>query len=107
MSLPAQYPEKLLDMADCIRRRLCLSLPVAQAEPLTLDIIEAIRARFGGELLYMPKGKSLACAQRNKAIMAEFDGHNQRALSIRYGINIITIYDIIARAKKSTSPRSA
>ncbi len=109
MSLPDQYSETLLDMADCIRQRLSLSLPAAQAEPLTLDIIETIRFRFEGGLIYIPKGTAFFRAQRNKAILAEFDGHNQRALSIRYGLNIVTIYDIIRDHRKKTltdSPES-
>ncbi len=109
MSLPDQYPEVLVDMADCIRQRLCLNLPAAQAGPLTLDIIETIRSRFGGGLIYIPKGRLFEIAKRNKAILAQFDGHNQRALSIRYGLNIVTIYDIIRDHRKKTltdSPES-
>ena len=109
MSLPDQYPEVLVDMADCIRQRLCLNLPAAQAEPLTLDIIETIRSRFSGETIYIPTTKTFDRAQRDKAILAQFDGHNQRALSIRYGLNIVTIYDIIRDHRKKTltdSPES-
>lgn len=109
MSLPDQYPEVLVDMADCIRQRLCLNLPAAQAGPLTLDIIETIRSRFGGGLIYIPKRRLFEIAKRNKAILDQFDGHNQRALSIRYGLNIVTIYDIIRDHRKKTltdSPES-
>ena len=102
MSLPDQYSETLLDMADCIRQRLSLSLPAVQAEPLTLDIIETIRSRFEGGLIYIPKGRFFKIAQRNKAILAEFDGHNHRALAIRYGLSIVTIYDIISDHRKKT-----
>lgn len=107
MSLPDQYPETLLDMADCIRQRLSLSLPAAQAEPLTLDIMKDIHARFHGESVYFSKCRSMKLAKRNQAILAEFDGHNHRDLARRYGLTIAFIYQIIASAKKSTSPRPA
>lgn len=109
MSLPAQYTETLLDMADCIRQRLCLSLPATQAGPLTLDIIETIRSRFEGGLIYIPKERFFKIAQRNKAIQAEFDGHNHRALARQYKLSVASIYDIISRHRKKTltdSPES-
>ncbi len=107
MSLPDQYPEVLVDMADCIRQRLCLSLPADQAEPLALDIMKDIHARFHGEFVYFSKCQAMKLAKRNQAILAEFDGHNHRDLARQYKLTVATIYDIIARAKKSTSPRSA
>ena len=101
MSLPDQYPEKLLDMADCIRQRLCLSLPAAQAEPLTLDIIETIRARFHGESVYFSKCQAMKLAKRNQAILAEFDGGNRRTIARRYGLSLMRICQIINREQKS------
>ncbi len=101
MSLPDQYPEVLVDMADCIRQRLCLSLPADQAEPLALDIIEAIRIKFSGETIHIPMTKTFDRAQRDKAVLAEFDGHNHRALARRYGLSLVRIYQIINREQKS------
>ena len=101
MSLPDQYPEVLVDMADCIRQRLCLNLPAAQAEPLTLDIIEAIHIKFSGETIYIPTTKTFDRAQRDKAILAEFDGGNHRAIARRYGLSLVRIYQIINREQKS------
>ena len=101
MSLPDQYPEVLVDMADCIRQRLCLNLPAAQAEPLTLDIIETIRSRFSGETIYIPTTKTFDRAQRDKAILAELDGGNRRAIARRYGLSLVRIYQIINREQKS------
>ena len=101
MSLPDQYPEVLVDMADCIRQRLCLNLPAAQAEPLTLDIIETIRSRFSGETIYIPTTKTFDRAQRDKASLAEFDGGNRLAIARRYGLSLVRIYQIINREQKS------
>jgi Mor family transcriptional regulator len=101
MPQSAQYPEILSELADCILHRLCMNLPSEQAGPIALSVAEDIRARFGGCLLYIPKGDAFARAQRNRAIAAEFDGNNYAALARRHGLTLSTVYDIIAREKKA------
>lgn len=96
----AQYPEILTEIADCIRRRLSLNLPPDQADPMALATVEDIRARFGGALIYIPVGAAFDRAQRNQAIVAEFDGSNHAALARRHRLTVGSIYDIIGRNKK-------
>lgn len=96
-----KYPELLADMADCIQQRLCLTLPADQAETLSMSITEDIRARFAGCLVYIPIDAAGNRARRNKAIVAEFDGSNHKALARRYRVGISVIYDVIAKTKKA------
>lgn len=100
-----QYPEILSDLADCVRQRLCLTLPADQAETLSMGITEDIRARFAGCLVYIPIDAAGNRARRNKSIVAEFDGKNHATLAIRYGLSIQRVYEIIARAKKGETDR--
>lgn len=96
-----KYHELLADMADCIQQRLCLTLPADQAETLSTCITEDIRARFAGCLVYIPIDAAGNRARRNKAIIAEFDGSNHKALARRYRVGISVIYNVIAKAKKA------
>lgn len=104
MSLPDQYPKVLVDMADCIRRRLALSLPADQADRLTLGVIEAIRSRFEGGLIYIPKCQYAKTVERNQAILAEFDGNNHRELARKHGITIAYTYEILRESRKGAAP---
>ena len=45
--------------------------------------------------------KTFDRAQRDKAILAEFDGGNRRAIARRYGLSLVRIYQIINREQKS------
>ena len=74
MPSPESYSEVMVEMTDCIHRRLCLRLhDEDQAESLALDIMEDFRARFGGELIYFRKAHATERAKRNEAILAAFD----------------------------------
>jgi Mor family transcriptional regulator len=107
MPSPESYSEVMVEMTDCIHRRLCLRLhDEDQAESLALDIMEDFRARFGGELIYFRKAHATERAKRNEAILAAFDGKNCKALARRYGLAEATVYDIIAREQGRSSPRS-
>ncbi len=99
MPQSVQYPEILSDLADCIKQRLCMNIPSEQAGPIALSVAEDIRALFGGSLIYIPKGAAYDRAQRNQAIVAEFDGNNYAALARRHGLTLSSVYDIIAREK--------
>lgn len=100
MQLPDSYPETLRDLAVCIQQ----TLNQITADPVVvpaLAIVEGIRARFGGSLLYVPKGTKLDRATRDARICAEFTGRNHRELARRYGITVATVYDIIAAHRKA------
>ena len=101
MQFPDSYPEVLCDLAVCIQQTLT---KIAVADPAVtpaLDIVEGIRARFGGSLLYIPQGAKMDRAARDAKICAAFTGRNHRELSRRYGLAVSTIYDVIAAQRKA------
>lgn len=101
MQLPDSYPEVLRDLAVCIQQTMA---QIATADPAVtpaLVIVEGIRARFGGSLLYIPRGAKLDRAARDAEIRAAFTGHNHRELARRYGLTVSAIYDIIAAHRKA------
>lgn len=99
MQLPEAYPETLQDMAACLNEQLQACHAPGEAAALALALVEALRARFGGSLIYFPKGEAFDRARRDRALLAAFDGRNHRDLARRFGIGLAAVYDIIARAK--------
>lgn len=101
MQLPAGYTEVLSDLAQCVRELLARRIPTDQAADLALEITEGIRARFGGSMVYIPKGDASQRDQRDQAILREFDGRNHRDLAIRHNLSLKQVYAVIARTKKN------
>lgn len=102
MNLPDQYPATLAELAELLHARLAPHLDAATADALALDLVEAIRQRYSGEMVYIPKGDAFALHQRNARIWRAFNGRNYGALAREYGLAVGTVYEIIAaeRAKR-------
>lgn len=101
MQLPAGHNETLSDLAQCVRELLARRIPTDQAADLALEITEGIRVRFGGCQIYVPKEDASRRAQRDQAIMREFDGRNHRDLAIRHNLSLKQVYAVIARTKEN------
>lgn len=97
MDFPAHYPEILVAMAGLFHRRMCNRLPPDQAETLALELAEDVRLKFGGGLIYIPKGSDYDRRQRDAEIWREFNGRNHYALAHKYRLGVAAIYDILAR----------
>lgn len=95
MQLPEKYPEILADIVRLLADRLRQHLPDA-AEVLALDLAEDLRRKFGGGLIYLPKGHDYERHHRNLALWREFNGRNHRELARRYGVTVATVYDVVA-----------
>lgn len=96
MELANRYPEILADLAEIILLRLENTLPASKADDAAVAIIEDIRLRYGGCLIYIPKCDSYQRNRRNSKIIRDFNGRNQVDLARRHGLSLSTIYDIIA-----------
>ena len=99
MQFPDSYPETLCDLADCIHETLG-QIAAAPAVNPALVIVEGIRARFGGSMLYIPVGTTLDRAARNAELLAAFTGNNHRELARRYGLSVKSVYGVISAYRK-------
>lgn len=102
------YPEILEDLRDFLRADLqSMGLVDQDCERIALAVTEWIRTYWGGEQLYLPKGRLFKLSNRAQAIEAEFNGKNSRELSKRYDLTERHLYRIVdqvraARQKKLT-----
>lgn len=99
MTPPAHYPEILIDLAQLIEARIQSYMDAAVAEQLVLDIAEDIRLKFGGGLIYIPKGSDFERRRRDGAIWRDFNGRNHAELAHKHGLGVAAVYDIIARER--------
>ena len=99
MQFPDAYPETLCDLATCIHETLGQIADDPAISP-ALVIVEGIRARFGGSMLYIPKGAKPDRAARDAELRAAFTGRNHRELARRYGLSVKSVYGIVAAHRK-------
>ncbi len=106
MTLPDNYPELLVELAGVLLERL-RKRGIPDAEAIAREQTEDIRGALGGELIYFPKGAQYDKRLRNEKIWHDHirKGVAPPQLSQRYGLNIVTIYEILAaeRAKRQPS----
>lgn len=99
LTFPPEYPEILADLATLIHGRLVLALPPATAADLARELADDVRMKWGGGLIYIPKGDRYERHQRDAAIWREFNSRNHSELARRYGLGVAHVYKIIARER--------
>lgn len=105
--LDPAYPDALARIAECLYLSLCDQAPGdAQAHArLALVLSEGLRAEFGGAQIYLPKGQGYELSERDRQILARFNGRNLRQLAHDFGVSDRYIYDIVARRTKEEIER--
>jgi Mor family transcriptional regulator len=65
----------------------------------TADIIEELAFLFGGQLIYVKKTRNPnAVSERNRRIVADYDGNNCKDLARKYQLSQATVYQIVKAA---------
>ncbi|ERL56175.1 Mor transcription activator family protein [Psychrobacter aquaticus] len=76
-------------------------IPTEAAEQIAFHLAERMTIHWGGSMLYVPKNSPLKLHKRDLEIWQAFTGNNQHQLAQKYNLSIITIYQIIAKIRKS------
>lgn len=98
LDFPTGYPEILADMAGLIHARL-IDLAVPKAAAIATALVEDIRRKWGGGLVYIPKGAMYTKQQRDDEVLRAFNGKNQAELARRFNVSISCIYDILTKKR--------
>ncbi|MFO1421200.1 MAG: Mor transcription activator family protein [Candidatus Competibacteraceae bacterium] len=100
LKFPEKYPEILSDLAGLVHRRLIeQGIGADLATKTALDLAEDVRLKWGGGLIYIPKGDGFARGCRDAEIWREFNGRNHAELARKHGLTLSCVYDIIARER--------
>ena len=90
------YPEILQELAE-VARTLAEreGLPADRAAAFARELTEHVRHTFGGQQIYIPKGRAYDLSQRDQEIARRFTGHNRDTLCREYGITLQRLYQIV------------
>nr|VFK46624.1 MAG: Mor transcription activator family protein [Candidatus Kentron sp. TC] len=94
----------LRDMAERISRCFQLILPnevdKELAEYVGHEVANGFADHWGGQNIYIPKGRIQKIHARNEEIWRSFDGANHADLALRYGVSTTWIYHIVKVMRK-------
>jgi Mor family transcriptional regulator len=84
------------DMTAILRENLAVQEPWASA--MAYEIVEGMRARFGGDDVYVPAPDKQS---RNERVREMFNGRNLKELMQVFGLSRSTVYKIVGRRGQS------
>lgn len=97
----SKYPELLRDLVDkaaeLLAERYGLSSPRARAAGW--EIAELIRKEWGGQNLYLAKGKDYEITLRDVEMYRKFNGSNHFALAQEFGVTVRHVYRVIEQVR--------
>jgi Mor family transcriptional regulator len=100
------YPEVLRVISDAVARQLlAVGIDSARATAIGEAAAEQVRDLLGGQLVYVPKGRTLLARRRYEQIYAEFTGDNHADLARRHGLGIQQLYRVIAIMRREHTAR--
>lgn len=97
----AEYPEVLTDAAACLAQALeRQGIGPERASDLAFEAVEALRARWGGMDLYIPKAQYLETAPKHERIWELYRaGCDLRAIAQETGYSVQRVRQVIRQAR--------
>lgn len=93
----AQYPEILNDLVDHVAGLLVKrGIDRKQATEIAAEAAEFLRAHWGGQTVYVPKGTLFELSERDLKIWEKWNGHNVLQLCREFQITRQRLYQILA-----------
>ncbi|MEJ1496367.1 MAG: Mor transcription activator family protein [Candidatus Sedimenticola sp. (ex Thyasira tokunagai)] len=92
----------LADLRDHTVALLCAETDISEeaAGRVAKALVDKIRHHWGGQLIYLPKGKALDIDERDRAMWDDFNGHNHDDLARKYDLTIQGVYQRIRAIRK-------
>lgn len=103
----AEYPQLLADLADRLSTALANEgLAPTRAREIGFKAAEAVRAHWGGQLVYIPVGTGYEISERDREIWDKFNGDNHEALAREYQVTVVHVYRIVKRMHAAARARN-
>jgi len=90
----------LLTILELVTEGVKGSLDDKDAFDLAVGVVDKIRHTFGGELVYVCKGRTLDSIIMSNKIWGDFNGDNHHELSKKYDCSIQWIYEVVRTMMK-------
>ena len=85
----------LLTILEIVTEGVKGVLDEKKAFDLGIDVVDNIRHTFGGELVYVCKGRTLDSIIKSNQIWNDFRGDNHQELSKKYNCSVQWIYEVV------------
>ncbi len=85
----------LLTILEMVHDGLKSTLGDDKAYELAADVVNKVRHCFGGELVYVCKGRTLDSIITSNKIWNEFTGNNHHELAKKYGFSTQWVYEVV------------
>lgn len=69
------------------------------ADQVSNELIFRIAQSWGGQMIYIPKGRQFVASRRDKKIYAAWNGKNIRELAVTFKLSAPYLYKIIQRMR--------
>ena len=90
------YPELLTDLRATIESSLLADgIDDIKARQFSHNATETIRKAWGGQMIYIGKGRFFELSARDEEIWGKFTGNNHKQLCHEYAISLQWLYKII------------
>ncbi len=108
--LDPAYPEAWCEIATCLYVQVrtlpeLSGLSDSERAALALRLTEGLRAEIGGSQPYLSKGVQYNLSERDRRILAKFNGHNHDALAREFNLTPRQIYTIVERRAREEFER--
>lgn len=70
------------------------------------SVIDCLRLNFSNGHLYIPSNTTRERLQRNKLLVAEFNGFNHDDLALKYGLCTVQVYSILRKSKLQSTKQT-
>ncbi len=89
------WPKTLRDLMDVYTAKwLRRGFADDEAEKMAFDVVKELSLYCGGRPLYIPQGKQLTTAFRDRSIFKEFETIKTADLAKKYNLTVTQIYNI-------------
>ncbi|MCG9761472.1 transcriptional regulator [Pseudoalteromonas sp. Isolate6] len=85
----------LLTIFELVMRGVSETVDEQSALDIGRKVVDSIRHTFGGEVVYVCKGRSIDAIMMSNQIWAEFNGTNHVELSKKFGCSVQWIYTVV------------
>lgn len=102
----AAAPQLIADLADKVAAALAKrDIEPERAAEIGIEVADEMRADWGGQALYFPKGCAMDISRRDRELFERFNGTNHDELAREYNLSVIHVYRVVKAVRSAEIKR--
>lgn len=99
-------PQLIADLADKVAAAVAKrGVEPERAAEIGIEVADEMRADWGGQALYFPKGCAMNISRRDLELFERFNGTNHDVLAREYNLSVIHIYRVVKAVRSAEIKR--